>query len=58
MRIVIIVNFASVHLVTVSRRGKPGQSIFASVSQPIFPFLESVERAVTKVSQGIATPFL
>ena len=28
------------------------------VAQPILPFLESVERAVTKVSQGIATPFL
>ena len=29
-----------------------------SVAQPIVPFLESAKRAVTKVSQGIATPFL
>ena len=51
MRIVVIVLlFASV---TVSRRGKPVYIREECVSQLILPFLESVERAVTKVSQGL-----
>ena len=50
-------SFASVHLLMVSSRGKPVY-IRECVAQLILPFLESVERAVTKVSQGIAPPFL